>query len=224
MRRALLACLLLAACGRPLTPHELAFIEDLQGGQLNPAHVRISDGLASGPPITIAAPPRVTCQQRIYPPPAGPTVQTGTAAMTIFQTVYVHPQLYRDDFLADWPRRIDLPDAMLIAHEMVHVWQWQHRDETHYFPLKAAMEHVQSQDPYLFDPNTHADFLSLGYEQQGAIMEEYVCCRTLAPEAARTKRLHDMLAKVFGLPPLSRPLAQEALLPWRGVQIAGICD
>ncbi len=144
--------------------------------------------------------------------------------MTIFQGVHFRPDYFSTDYLADWPERINLPAAMLLAHEMTHVWQWQHRDVTRYFPLKAMMEHVRSADPYLFDPNTQANFLSQGYEQQGSIVEEYVCCRTLAPDAARTKRLHDMLKQVFPtLPPIS-PIAQDALLPWNGVQIKGICD
>jgi hypothetical protein len=112
---------------------------------------------------------------------------------------------------------------MLLAHEMTHVWQWQNRDLTGYHPLKAAFEHIASPDPYLFDPDTPADFLSFGYEQQGAIVEEYVCCRTLAPQAERTHRLHDMLAAVMPVAPIPQT-RDPVLLPWNGVEIEGICD
>lgn len=220
----LAALLVLSACGRPLTPQEVAFLGTVQGSGLDTSKVRLFDDLAVGAPITVPASPRVTCQQRLYPPPAASTIQTGTAAMTIFDGIHFRSDYYAGNFLADWPKTINLPAAMLLAHEMTHVWQWQHRDVTHYFPLKAALEHVRSRDPYLFDPDTPADFLSLGYEQQGSVVEEYVCCRTLAPHAARTSRLHDMLRRVFpDLPPIS-PIAEDALLPWRGVQLAGICD
>ena len=89
---------------------------------------------------------------------------------------------------------------------------------------QAAFEHVGSADPYLFDIETETRFLDYGYEQQGSIMEEYVCCRALAPKAPRTQRLHDLLNQVFEPQALETPLARERLLPWRGLQIEGICD
>ena len=63
-----------------------------------------------------------------------------------------------------------------------------------------------------------------GFEQQGAIVEEYVCCRALAPDAPRTKRLHEMLSEA--LPVADLPGARrehDVLLPWKGVQLEGIC-
>ena len=55
--------------------------------------------------------------------------------------------LYRGDMVEGWPEVLPLADAMLLAHEMVHAWQWQNRDLTGYHPLKAAFEHVGSADP-----------------------------------------------------------------------------
>ncbi len=221
--RALPLLLLLAACGRPLSEGETAFIGDFQGPTANFA-ARFHDGLASAMPRTIAARPRLTCQQRIWPPPEGPTVRVGTHAMTIFNDVYYLDRVYADDFLPDYPDSIYLPDAMLFAHEMVHVWQWQNRAATGYHPLRAAFEHLGSDDPYLFDPDTEASFQSFGYEQQGSIFEEYICCRALAPDAERTARLDAMLRQVFDLPPLERSVATEIWLPWDGVDLDGICD
>ena len=39
--------------------------------------------------------------------------------------------------------------------------------------------------------------IAAGYEQQGAIMEEFVCCRALDPSGARTERLYGILRDVF---------------------------
>jgi hypothetical protein len=224
MRRSLLALLLLAACGRPLTPHEVAFLSDLHGPALDTSRVRLHDSPRLSAVRVLPAPPRLTCQSRIFPPPRGDTIRTATGAISIFEDVYVRRDLYRDDMVEGWPEVLPLAEAMLLAHEMVHAWQWQNRDLTGYFPIKAAFEHVEQADPYLFDLDTSADFLGYGYEQQGAIMEEYVCCRTLAPKAGRTERLHEMLSRYFPLKPLDEPMTEWVALPWEGVQVEGICD
>ena len=98
------------------------------------------------------------------------------------------------------------------------------RDLTGYHPLKAAAEHGDGEDPYLFDVTIEHDFLDYGFEQQGAIVEEYVCCRALAPDAARTQRLHDMLAGVFPVSSLPQSRAHDVLLPWKDAELQGICD
>ena len=214
----------LGSCGRLMTSEEVVFIQTLQGPGFDPGPVRLAGDLSLAAPRTIPARPRLTCQQRIYPPPEGPTIRVRTQAMTIFQSVHFGAGVYAEDFVAGWPDRLPLPYAMLLAHEMVHVWQWQNRALTGYHPLKAVFEHVRSADPYLFDTDTETRFLDFGYEQQGSIMEEYVCCRALAPTAPRTQRLHDLLSQVFEPQTLETPLAREVLLPWRGVQIEGICD
>jgi len=77
---------------------------------------------------------------------------------------------------------------------------------------------------YLFDLETSPDFLSYGYEQQGAIVEEYVCCRALDPGAARTQRLHDMLGSHFDLAPLPNGQRErDVVIPWSGAKVKGIC-
>lgn len=222
MRLPLLALLLLAACGRPLTSNERAFLSEIPGDALDLDRVRLHDGLAPEPPRLVPVPPRVTCQARLYPP-RPPAVRITTGAMALFQDVHLRGDLYRPDLMAGWPEVLPLADAMLLAHEMVHVWQWQARATTGYHPLLAAFEHAASPDPYLFDVDSEARFLDHGWEQQGAIMEEYVCCRTLAPGAARTKRLHAMLLEHFDLRSLDEPLASRVLVPWPGVETEGIC-
>ena len=158
------------------------------------------------------------------PPLEGPSFLSSTAALAAFDHVFVRESLYLDDYLAGLEHgRLNLASAMLFLHEMTHVWQWQNRAVTGYHPLKAAFEHVRSRDPYLFDPETEADFLDFGWEQQGVIVEEYLCCRTLDPAAARTQRLHAMLTPHFAVPPLNHPLAREVWLPWNGVEPENIC-
>ncbi len=224
---AVVVLFLVASCGRPVTPEERAFLDTIHGATLDTGAVRLHEGLALGPPMVVPPRPRLSCQERLFPPRTEPAL-SHPGAMAIFTSVHFRRDLYREDFsravLEDGRQAMDLLDAMLLAHEMTHVWQWQNRELTGYHPLKAAFEHVASPDPYLFDPDSDADFLSFGYEQQGSIVEEYVCCRTLAPEAERTRRLHDMLAAVMPVAEIDATVRDGVLLPWRGVEIEGICD
>lgn len=214
----------LAGCGRPLTPTEMAFAQDLHGAALDTDRVRVAKGAIVGS-VTFRrkARPRVTCRERILPPPRDEIVTTAPAAVTLFNRVHFTDDWYLDDYAPDYPERLYLVRAMLLAHELTHVWQWQNRDVTGYSPLKAAAEH-QVDDPYLFELEAAPDFLSFGYEQQGAIVEEYVCCRALAPQAARTQRLHAMLAAAFPVSRLPQSRQHDVLLPWKDAELRGICD
>lgn len=223
----LILALPLAACGRGLTPHEQAFLATVHGDSLDMTKMRLHDGLAKGAPVPVPPRPRLTCQERLYPPRT--TIGQGhPGAMALFQHVYIRPELYQPDLtMRPTPSHgavPDLADAMLLAHEATHVWQWQNRALTGYHPLKAALEHAGSPDPYLFDPETEGDFLSYGYEQQGAIVEEFVCCRTLASDAPRTERLYRMIAAVMPVQRYADLGAEGILLPWQGVTVEGICD
>ena len=219
---ALILLMLLVSCGRPLTPAETAFLTAFHGDGLDTSRIRMVDGAPlRSVTLTIPPRPRLTCQERLNPPRTEPvTITTGPAAMVIHNTILMNPDIYTDDMLPAWPDRLSLPHAMLLAHEATHVWQWQNRKLTGYHPLKAAREHRRSPDPYLFDPDNTLAFLDYGYEQQGAIVEEYLCCALLDPEAPRTARLRDMLRPHFTLADL--PIT-ALLLPWDGVQPQGIC-
>ncbi|MCX7646718.1 MAG: hypothetical protein N2Z62_15655 [Rhodobacteraceae bacterium] len=222
----LLLILALAACGRPLTPSETAFALRFHGPDIDPARVRLIHSRMDGPTTVIRNRPRATCQERLYPPRRERlTVAPANAAMALFETVHIHHRRWMADYLEGLPEgRLDLDRAMFFAHEMVHIWQWQNRRRTGYHPLRVAFEHVTTPDPYLIDGDSGARFLDHGWEQQASIMEEYLCCRALAPEAARTARLHAMLSEHFDLPPLGEPLAREIVVPWAGVRREGICD
>ena len=105
----------------------------------------------------------------------------------------------------------------------VFIWQWQNRKTTGYNPLRAASEHSAGGDPYLFDIATEPQFSDFGFEQQGAIVEEFVCCRALAPQAPRTKRLHKLVASAMPVAALPQSRQHDVRLPWDGVELNGIC-
>ncbi len=225
---ALISLLCVAACGRPLSEGEEAFARAFHGDGLDTSKVRI----IRNPAIklytaTVPYPPRTTCAEKtLPPPPPGEEFYTGSPAATVlFNKITVNPDALARDYMAAWPRAANLRAAMFLAHELVHTWQWQHRGRTRYHPFKAAAEHQASPDPYLFELDNTAEFLDYGYEQQGAIAAEYVCCATLAPKASRTKRLEKLLAQEFPIQQLSAVLPKTpVVLPWKDVKLAGICD
>ncbi len=223
--RAFLILLILAACGRPLTENEASFAQKIHGDAVDLDRVRLVRGALVGS-VTFErkARPRVTCRERILPPAKEETVTVSPAAVVLYNKIFFTHDWYVDDYMPAYPERLYLIEAMLLAHEMTHVWQWQNRKTTGYNPLLAASEHTRTDDPYLFDLENAAKFLDYGYEQQGAIVEEYVCCRALAPEAARTQRLHEMLSIAFPVSDLPRVRENDVYLPWKDAELEGICD
>lgn len=225
MRLVLLACLLvLSACGRPLTENEVAFSRMLHGDTLDTSRVRIVEGAPTRAVTFRREPrPRTTCRQRIVPPPTGEIVTSKPAAVAVYNHILFDKDWYLDDYVPQYPDQIGLVAAMLLAHELTHAWQWQNRSVTGYSPWRAAREHGGERDPYLFDLASDPKFSDYGFEQQGSIVEEYVCCRALDPTAPRTQRLHEMLSDVMPVTPLPKGRAHAVGLPWDGVEIEGIC-
>lgn len=222
----LILCVSLCACGRPMTETEIAFARTLHGETLNTNRVRIVEG-APTRAVTFRRParPRTTCRERILPPrPAGEIVTGKPAAVAIYNHLLFDKDWYLDDYLPEYPDRISLVAAMLFAHELTHAWQWQNRKTTGYTPFRAAFEHVNTPDPYLFDLDAVPDFNDFGFEQQGTIMEEFICCRALDPTAPRTKRLHALISQVMPVAPLPDARPHTVGLPWEGVEIDGICS
>ncbi|WP_299598631.1 hypothetical protein [uncultured Tateyamaria sp.] len=215
---------LLAACGRTLTDAERAFADSIHGDQLNHQRVRLIDG-APTRAVTFKrkARPRTTCRERILPPPTSDTITAKPAAVALWQNVLFDKDWYLDDYVPAYPQEINLIAAMLLAHELTHVWQWQNREITGYSPLKAAREHRFSDDPYLFDVSAERKFLDFGFEQQGSIVEEFVCCRALDPQGGRTQRLHALISQAMPVSPLPQSRQHDVRLPWDGVQVNGIC-
>lgn len=225
MRILLISCLIfLSACGRPMTKNEAAFARMLHGDTLDISQVRIVDGAPTRAVTFRREPrPRTTCRERILPPATSEIVTSKPAAVAFYNHLLFDNKWYLDDYLPDYPDRIGLIAAMLFAHEVAHAWQWQNRRETGYSPWRAAFEHRGTSDPYLFNLERAPAFNDFGFEQQGAIVEEYVCCRALDPTAPRTARLHTLLAEVMPVQPLPQSRAFAVGLPWDGVKIEGIC-
>ncbi|AHD00387.1 hypothetical protein [Leisingera methylohalidivorans] len=225
IRLLLLALLALAACGRPLTDTERAYLAGLHGSSLDTGKLRIVKG-APVAAITFRRTqrPRVTCRERILPPVTDEVITSSPAAVALFNRIFFVRDWYAGNYLPDYPDKLHLVEAMLLAHEATHIWQWQNRRQTGYHPLRAAAEHGGRRDPYLFDLEGDPDFLTYGFEQQGAIIEEYVCCRALAPQAARTRRLHGMLAAAMPVSALPQSRESDVYLPWKNAELRGICD
>ena len=207
--RLFLILVFLFGCGRPLTDRETEFAQTLHGSELDTSRVYLVDGAPVAAVTFQRKPrPRLACRERILPPVKEEIVTSKPAAVTLFNRVYFARKWYLENYLPDYPERIYLIESMLLAHELTHVWQWQNRSRTGYTPWLAAAEHGRVDDPYLFDLDSSPDFLSYGYEQQGSIVEEYVCCRLLDPDAARTARLRAMIAQEMPIDGLDHALGQ----------------
>lgn len=225
MRWLLLILCLTACTTRPLTEGERGFLTTIPGDAVDMDKARITRGsITSAFEADIPERPRTTCRARIYPPRSGPQTLI-FPGLTLGSTMFYTDPFWSDDYVAGYPDALPLRDAMRLAHEMTHVWQWQTRARTGYHPLKALREHIAEDDPYLVDFDADRPFLSYGWEQQGTLVEEFVCCRALDPGAAKTEALYRMLAREF--PQVARreltKLADIAL-PWDGVETEGICS
>ncbi|MDU8945637.1 hypothetical protein [Ovoidimarina sediminis] len=220
-----LAVLALAACAsRPLTETERAFTGTVLGDAIDIAPVRITRGAAVGllrP--TVPPKPRTTCREKLFPPRDLP-VKGRFPAFVLSDRVFYTREHWRADFLAGYPEAKSLRQSMRFAHELVHVWQWQNREVTGYHPLKAMTEHIESDDPYLIEIDPEKPFLAYAYEQQGVIVEEFVCCRALAPTAPRTAELLRLVRQVFPQAAARESVPRDEIaLPWEGAELNGIC-
>lgn len=216
----------LAACSaRPLTERERAFIDTIHGDAVDATRIRVVRGSLTGAfSATVDPRPRTTCRERLSPPLEGPR-RLVFPAFVLDEAVYFTHDFWRSDFLAGYPERLHLRDAMRLAHELTHVWQWQARAKTGYHPLKAMFEHVEKDDPYLVEIDPGRAFLDYGYEQQGILVEEFVCCRWLDPHGTRTAILRDKLSAHFPGLVQQRAVSQTRIeLPWDGAEIEGICS
>lgn len=215
-------CLALISCGRSLTESEQAFTADVLGGTIDTKPIRITKNAPLGiQTFEYKKRPRLACRERINPEPKEETITATAAGVVLYEHVYTSRDWSVPDYVPSYPEKLHLTAAMFFAHEMVHVWQWQNREVTGYTPLKAAQEHKNGADPYQFEGTSAATFLDYGYEQQAAVVEEYLCCSLLDPQAPRTARLKSLLSPHFPVDNLPRPDA--VVLPWKDAQIKNIC-
>ena len=201
-----------SACSRPLTPNERRFAEDVIGPSLNTSAVRVSQGLGVAPaPKTPAEPPNAHpvgseihpgfCDRTAPSAPSGPP-----PAWALYNRISLTAPIYQPDTASDWPKEAQFPQALIMAHELVHVWQWQNRAQTRYGPMWAALESIVNMDPYFYVPGDDAGLLDYGYEQQAALLEDYLCYALYDPENPRRAMLRPILTPHFPLDRLDAAL------------------
>lgn len=223
MRRLLcLLSLTLISCSRPLTESEIAFTKDIHGDGLDTSRVRITrDAPLSVATFEYKKRPRLACRERINPEPKEEIITTSAAGVVLYNRLFTSKDWSVPNYVPDYPEKLHMTAALFFAHEMTHVWQWQNRDLTGYSPTRAASEHKRGVDPYQFETASAETFLDYGYEQQAAVVEEYLCCTILDPDAPRTARLRSLLDDYFPVDDL--PQLDSVILPWDGANLEGIC-
>jgi len=179
---ALLALALLSACARPLTPNEALVAKGLFGDTLDAEAVQIKAGVGVLP-LPRERKPKPGVEPKAVNAPEGLCERKRStrrhydwpAAFVLGNSVYFSYSYYAPDAFRGLPESAPWPASVLLAHELVHVWQWQNRDRTAYTPEGAAGETITQVDPYWFDAAGRAEFFALGYEQQGALVQDFVC-------------------------------------------------
>ncbi len=195
----LVALIALGACSRPLTETEAAFANDLFGDEIKVDQVRVAQGLGITPLFqTIPGDVRLVegtdqaCLRVPQPRGAQPP-----QAFALGNRIHFETGLYSSNMMMQWPNRLRVPQGLIFAHEMVHVWQWQNREHTGYSPGRAVAESIEFADPY-FSDGAQA-FFSFGFEQQAAIVEDYLCFAFANPNHPRRQELRDILEPVFDM-------------------------
>ena len=181
-----------------MTPAEEQMARDVFGPTLDTSKVVVAQGAGLWPPTRTRVAKTTLVQGtdkaciRVPQPPSDAPAQ----AVAIRNKIHFDTGLYSSDMVMDWPNRLRFPQALVFAHELTHVWQWQNRKRTGYTPFRAALETVRLIDPY-FVPPGEAEFLSFGYEQQASIVEDYLCFAFANPKHPRRAELRAILEPVF---------------------------
>ena len=186
---------LLAACGRPLTDAETEFAQTFFGPTLNTEKVRILSlpywATDVGEPRLMRGTERA-CVRTPQPRGAQPP-----QAIALGYAMHFSGPLNARDMKLGWPQALRFPQGLIFAHELTHVWQWQNRSWTGYSPFRAAAESIALPDPYFSTTGEAPVFFAFGYEQQAAIVEDYVCFTVANPTHPRRAELRALLAPVF---------------------------
>ena len=192
--------LFVAACGRPLTPVEEQFAKDVFGPTLNTSKIVVAQGAGLHPAFPSSVTKRISVRGTeracVRVPQPKRTDAPPAQAFAFRNKMHFDTGLYSHDMVLEWPNALRLPQALIFAHELTHVWQWQNRARTGYTPFRAAAESVRLVDPY-FAPPGEAAFFSFGYEQQAAIVEDYLCFAFANPNHPRRYELRAILEPVF---------------------------
>ena len=199
----LMAFLGLAACsGRPLAEGERALAADFFGPGLDVEKVRVKSGFRGAPSTkdTSTPPDQIKpikirpgiCDRTAPSAPEGPP-----PGWALYNTIHFSREYYRADTAPGWPDKVLIPQTFIMAHELVHVWQWQNRHLTGYRPAKAGLESVFNIDPYFYVPQDGDGFLKYGFEQQASLLEDYLCYGLFDPENQRRAKIRAILSPYF---------------------------
>ena len=207
----LLSMIALFACGRPLTPEEVKFANDLFGDELDTSEVRI--GLFPGivPPerplpdeATIIVGTERACVRTPQPRGAQPP-----KAVAYRNSMQFDSDLYASNMALGYPEHVRFPNTFILAHELTHVWQWQNRATTGYKPWRAALEQLQFADPYFAASDEEAEFYRYGFEQQAAIVTDFVCFTASNPDHPRRQELRELLMPVLPVEQFEQAIRSE---------------
>ena len=195
------ACLAIfgvTGCARPLTQAEESFARDLFGSDLDVSKVEVAQGVGILPlyRTEVSQTTRVQGTDKACLRTPQPRGAQPPQAFAFHNRVHFETGLYSSDMVINWPDQLRVPQALVLAHELTHVWQWQNRARTGYSPRRAVAESWRLADPY-FSGAGEAAFLSLGYEQQAAIVEDFVCFTFANAGHPRRQELRDILEPVL---------------------------
>ena len=201
MIRFVVILVLLAGCSRPLTSVETEFANDLFGPSLDTSKVRVTQGLGIAPlyrTVPKAEATIVTGTDKACIRTPSPTRSANPPQAFAFKNrLHFGTGLYSSDMALVWPEYLRFPQAIILAHELTHAWQWQNREKTGYTPWRAVRESLLKVDPYFSNPDDAPTFLLFGYEQQAAIVEDYVCFAVANPNHPRRFELREILQPVL---------------------------
>ena len=75
-------------------------------------------------------------------------------------------------------------------------------------PNKNCIKNFTTRDPYFYVPEKRAGFLEYGYEQQAALLEDYMCYGMFDPANPRRAKLRGILAPYFRVDRIDQVLAR----------------
>lgn len=117
-------------------------------------------------------------------------------AIALGNTVFFGSEVYEDDYST---AQIST-NRWLMAHEIVHIWQWQNRAVVGYSLGKVFLEHlIYRSEVYEYTLVNRKAFLDYRFEQQAAIVQCYVALRETRPNSAITRRYETLIRTVFPL-------------------------
>ncbi|MDE9451276.1 hypothetical protein J3R80_12445 [Aliiroseovarius sp. Z3] len=201
----LLVALGVAGCARKLSDTEVHMSRLVFGDSLDTERVRVRAGIGVLPLPKSDPIPAGAAKQNARKLPKGICDRVPQpdrkiefpAGFVLWNQVFLKRDLYRDDMFEGWPESLPMPQALLMMHELVHVWQWQNRGRTGYSPFKSGAESLRPGDPYYWPAREAGAYLSYGFEAQAAMVEDYMCMTLFDPANPRRKEIEALIAPVI---------------------------